>query len=166
MFAFIVKEVVGISPEVVGRISLVTLLVGIPGSIIGGWAADKYGHRRVFVVSGFALAASGLLWLNLREGMVLWFTSTASLISFLYTVNFACLLALTGDITPFALSSTVYQMYMSFIWIGNIPVSVLIGYLVTTNLPLCLVLMSLFTVLMSVVGAFIKPFEVGKASKT
>lgn len=166
MFAFIVKGVVGISPEIVGRISLATLLVGIPGSIIGGWAADKYGHRRVFVVSGVALAASGLLWLNLREGMALWFTATASLISFLYTVNFACLLALTGDITPLALSSTVYQMYMSFIWIGNVPVSVLVGYLLITNLPLCLALMSFFTVLMSVTGSFIKPFEVGKASKT
>jgi len=86
--------------------------------------------------------------------------------SFLYTVNFASLLALMGDITPFALSSTVFQMYMSFIWIGNVPVSVLIGYLLTTNLPLSLALMSFFTVLMTVVGGFIKPFEVGKATKT
>ena len=166
MFAFIVKEVVGISPEVVGKISLATLLAGIPGSVIGGWAADKYGHRRLFIISGVAFAASGLLWINLREGMVLWFTATASLMSFLYTVNFASLLALMGDITPFALSSTVFQMYMSFIWIGNVPVSVLIGYLLTTNLPLSLAIMSFFTVLMTVVGGFIKPFEVGKATKT
>ncbi len=71
-----------------------------------------------------------------------------------------------GDITPFALSSTVYQMYMSFIWIGNIPVSVLFGYLITVNLPLCLGIMIFFTVVMSVVSRYIQPFEVGKAIKT
>ena len=78
----------------------------------------------------------------------------------------ASLLALMGDITPLALSSTVYQMYMSFVWIGNIPVSVVVGYLLTFNLPLCLGLMIFFTLSMSVFANWIKPFEVAKAAKT
>jgi MFS family permease len=166
MFAFIVKEIVGVSPELVGRISLVTLLAGIPASLLGGWASDKWGHRKIFIASSLAMAASGLLWVGLREGMVLWFAASATLISFVYTINLASLLALMGDITPFALSSTVFQMYMSFIWIGNIPVSVLFGYLLTVNLPLCLGIMIFFTVVMSVVSRYIQPFEVGKATKT
>ena len=71
-----------------------------------------------------------------------------------------------GDITPLALSSTVYQMYMSFIWIGNIPVSVVVGYLLTVNLRLCLGLMIFFTLSMSLFAKWITPFEVAKAAKT
>jgi MFS family permease len=166
MFAFIVREIVGVSPEVVGRISLITLLSGVPASFIGGWASDRWGHKRVLVVSSLLLGASGLLWLNLREGMVIWFIFSAAIIGFFYTINLASLLALMGDITPLALSSTVYQMYMSFIWIGNIPVSVVVGYLLTINLPLCLGLMIFFTFSMAVVGRWIKPFEVAKATST
>ena len=166
MFAFIVREIVGVSPEVVGRISLITLLSGVPASFIGGWASDRWGHKRVLVASSLLLGASGLLWLNLREGMVPWFIFSAAIIGFFYTINLASLLALMGDITPLALSSTVYQMYMSFIWIGNIPVSVVVGYLLTINLPLCLGLMIFFTLSMAVVGRWIKPFEVAKATST
>jgi len=166
MFVFIAREVVGISPELIGRISLVALLCGIPGAIIAGWAADKWGHKRLFVFSGVALAISGILWMSLREGEVMWFISTAMLLSFLSTFNMACQLALMGDITPLALSSTVFQMYMSFTWIANIPMSVLIAFLLRDNLPLCLAFMSFFTVLTTFVGAFIKPFEAAKAVKT
>jgi hypothetical protein len=97
---------------------------------------------------------------------VIWFIFSAAIIGFFYTINLASLLALMGDITPLALSSTVYQMYMSFIWIGNIPVSVVVGYLLTINLPLCLGLMIFFTFSMAVVGRWIKPFEVAKATST
>lgn len=166
MFTFIVKEVVEASPELVGTISLLTLLGGVPGSIVAGWAADKWGHKKMFVVSGLGFAFSGLLWINLQRGAVLWFTSTAVLMSFLNTFNLACLLALMGDITPLALSSTVFQMYMSFIWIGNVPMSLFIGYYITSNFPLCLAAMFCCTILMSVIGGLIKPFEAGKAVKT
>jgi len=166
MFAFIVKEIVGVSPELVGRISLVTLLSGIPASFIGGWASDRWGHKRVFIASSLAMGASGLLWLNLKAGMVLWFIASATVIGFFYTINLASLLALMGDITPLALSSTVYQMYMSFAWIGNIPMSVVVGYLLTINLPLCLGIMIFFSVLIAVIARWIKPFEVGKAAST
>ena len=107
-----------------------------------------------------------LLWLNLREGMVLWFIVSATIIGFFYTINLASLLALMGDITPLALSSTVYQMYMSFVWIGNIPVSLVVGYLLTIDLSLCLGLMIFFTLSMAVVSRWIKPFEVAKATST
>lgn len=166
MFAFILKEIVGVSPELVGRISLVTLLSGFPASIIGGWASDKWGHKKVLVASSLALGASGLLWINLEEGLIYWFTVSAIIINFFYTINLASLLALMADITPLALSSTVFQMYMSFIWIGNIPVSVIVGYLLSTNLQLCLTFMIFFTVLMAVIARWIEPYEIGKATVT
>lgn len=166
MFAFILKEIVGVSPDLVGRISLITLLSGFPASFIGGWASDKWGHKRVLIVSSLALGASGLLWINLKEGLVYWFTVSAIILNFFYTINLASLLALMGDITPLALSSTVYQMYMSFIWIGNIPVSVIVGYLISVNLQLCIALMIFFTVLMAVIARGIEPYEIGKATIT
>jgi MFS family permease len=166
MFTFILQEVVDASPELVGHISLVALLGGVPGSLLAGWAADKWGHKKMFVVSGAATAVAGLLWIPLQEGMVLYFTATAVVLSLLHTFNLACLLALMGDITPLALASTVFQMYMSFLWIGNVPMSILVGYLITRNLPLCLAFMSGCTVLVSVTGGLIKPFEAGKADKT
>jgi MFS family permease len=166
MFAFILKEIVGVSPDLVGRISLITLLSGFPASILGGWASDKWGHKRVLIASSLALGASGLLWINLKEGLVYWFTVSAIILNFFYTINLASLLALMGDITPLALSSTVYQMYMSFIWIGNIPVSVIVGYLISVNLQLCIALMIFFTLLMAVIARGIEPYEIGKATIT
>jgi hypothetical protein len=118
------------------------------------------------VASSLVLGASGLLWINLKEGLVYWFTVSAIIINFFYTINFASLLALVADITPLALSSTVFQMYMSFIWIGNIPVSVIVGYLLSTKLQLCLTLMIFFTVLMAIIGRRIEPYEIGKATNT
>jgi MFS family permease len=133
---------------------------------LGGWASDKWGHKRVLIASSLALGASGLLWINLKEGLVYWFTVSAIILNFFYTINLASLLALMGDITPLALSSTVYQMYMSFIWIGNIPVSVIVGYLISVNLQLCIALMIFFTLLMAVIARGIEPYEIGKATIT
>jgi hypothetical protein len=55
---------------------------------------------------------------------------------------------------------------MSFVWIGNIPVSIVVGYLISTNLQLCLALMIFFTVLMAIIARRIEPFEIGKATVT
>lgn len=43
MFSLVMNEIIwGFTPEKAGFISVVVLLSGIPASVVGGWAADKW----------------------------------------------------------------------------------------------------------------------------
>lgn len=117
------------------------------------------------MVATAAFAGAGFLWTFIRPGAVLWFVVVAMLSSFLERFWTGTVFALMADATPLALSSTVYQMYMSFSWIGNIPSSVLIGYLLGLGLPFTAFVMSCLTVVVLVLGLFIRPYGAGKASR-
>jgi hypothetical protein len=97
--------------------------------------------------------------------MVTQFIILAMLTNFIQRLNAGGRMALMGDATPLALSATVFQMYMSFSWIGNVPASVIIGSLLPTNLPLLMALLSSLSILPLFLVRFIKPYEVGKAVK-
>jgi MFS family permease len=166
MFSIIMNEVVGIfSPEQAARISLIVLLIGLPSSLIGGWAADKWGHKRTYIITGFVFAIFGFLWMTLRAGMVIWFICLASLTNFIQRLSAGGRSGLLGDSTPLALSGTVFQMYMSFSWIGNVPASIMIGALLPVNIPLLMAVLSSFSFIPLILVRFIKPYEIGKAVK-
>lgn len=165
MFSLILNEVIAnITPTMAGNIAMITLLAGIPASIIGSWAADKWGHRRLYWISGSVLMASGYLWMTLERGMITWFVILAILSNFLERINAGGRMALMGDATPLALSATVFQMYMSFSWIGNIPASLIIGTLLPWNIPLLFAVLASFMILPLVLSRYLTPYEAGKAS--
>jgi MFS family permease len=165
MFSLILSEVItNITPTMAGNIAMITLLAGIPASVIGSWAADKWGHRRLYWISGIVLMASGYLWMTLERGMVTWFVVLAILSNFLERINAGGRMALMGDATPLALSATVFQMYMSFSWIGNIPASLIIGILLPWNIPLLFAMLASFMIVPLVLSRYLTPYEAGKAS--
>ncbi|UCH37637.1 MAG: MFS transporter [Candidatus Bathyarchaeota archaeon] len=165
MFTLIMNEIVGnFTPEQAGTVALVVLLAGIPSSLIGGWAADRFGHKRVYFITGVAFAVAGFLWISLRPGMVMWFIFLAMLTNFLQRLNAGGRMALMGDSTPLALSGTVFQMYMSFSWIGNVPASIIIGLLLPVNVPLLMGTLAIFTFIPLLLARFLTPYEVGKAT--
>jgi MFS family permease len=129
MFSFTLRELVGGNVSFIGSIGLAATLSGLPGSLLGGRLSDEYGHKRTFILATLAYAASGLLWMTLSPGGVTWFIVVAIISSFFERFWIGTVFALMADATPLAMSSTVYQMYMSWSWIGNIPASLLIGYL-------------------------------------
>ena len=164
MFSLVMNEVVGgFTPAKAGQIAVVTLLSGIPASIVGGWAADKWGHRRLYTVSGVALMLSGYLWMTLQRGMTAWFVALAILSNFIERVNHGGRMALMADATPLALSATVFQMYMSFSWIGNIPAAIIIGTLLPRNIPLLFAVLSSLTLIPLFLVRYLKPYEAAKA---
>jgi MFS family permease len=164
MFSLIINQIVGIlTPEKAGNIAMITLISGIPASVIGGWAADKWGHRKLFWLSGFALITTGYLWMTLKKGMVAWFIILAIISNFVERINSGGRMALMADATPLALSATVFQMYMSFSWIGNIPASMIIGVLLPVNIPLLFAILSSFALVPMILVRFLKPYDVGKA---
>ena len=165
MFVFTVREVVSAHPGIVGTLGLAATLAGLPGSILGGSSADRWGHKRMFVVSSLAFAGAGMLWTTLSQGAVAWFLVVAMISSFLERFWSGIIYALMADATPLALSSTVYQMYMSFSWIGNIPASILIGFLLGFNLTFTALTMSALTGVVLLLGVLIRPYEAGKATK-
>lgn len=164
MFSFTIREVVGGDVGLVSKLGLAATMAGLPGSLIGGNAADRFGHKKTFIAVSAAFAASGLLWTTLRPGAVTWFIAVAMISSFMERFWTGTVFALMADATPLALSSTVYQMYMSFSWIGNIPASILIGYLLEYSLSTTALVTSALIVVTLILGYFIKPYEAGKAS--
>jgi len=166
MFSLAMNEIVGgFTPETAGYISVVVLLAGIPASVVGGWSADKWGHKRIYWISGFAMMAAGYLWMTLKPGMVVWFVALAILSNFLERINSGGRMALMADSTPLALSATVFQMYMSFSWVGNIPASIIIGYLLPRNIPLLFGVLTSFTLIPLFLVRYLTPYEAGKAAE-
>jgi MFS family permease len=164
MFSLIMREIVGgFTPEKAGFISVVVLLAGIPASIVGGWAADKWGHKRLYFISGIGVMVTGYMWMTLKPGMVTWFVVLAIMSNFVERINSGGRMALMGDSTPLALSATVFQMYMSFSWVGNIPASIIVGYLLPRNLPLLFAVLSSFTLVPLFLVRYLKPYEAAKA---
>ncbi len=164
MFTLIMNEIVGgFTPTKAGNIAVVTLLAGIPASIIGGWAADRWGHKRLYWMTGIVMMASGFLWMTLQRGMTTWFIVLAIISNFIERINSGGRMALMGDATPLALSATVFQMYMSFSWVGNVPSSIIIGILLPRNIPLLFAVLSSFTLIPLLLVRYLNPYEAGKA---
>jgi len=164
MFSLIMNEIVGgFTPTTAGNIAVVTLLAGIPASIVGGWAADKWGHKRVYTLTGVVMMLSGYLWMTLKPGMTTWFVILAVISNFIERVNSGGRMALMADSTPLALSATVFQMYMSFSWVGNIPASIIIGYLLPKNIPLLFAVLSSLTLVPLLLVRYLEPYEAAKA---
>jgi MFS family permease len=164
MFSLVMNEIVGgFTPEKAGMISVIVLLAGIPASIVGGWAADKWGHKRLYRLSAVGVMLTGYMWMTLKPGMITWFVILAILSNFVERISSGGRMALMGDATPLALSATVFQMYMSFSWVGNIPASIIIGYLLPRNIPLLFALLSSFTLIPLYLVRYLKPYEAAKA---
>ncbi len=164
MFTLIMNEIVGgFTPTTAGNIAVVTLLAGIPASIVGGYAADRWGHRRVYTLTGVVMMLSGYLWMTLKPGMTAWFVALAVLSNFIERVNSGGRYALMADATPLALSATVFQMYMSFSWVGNIPASIIVGYLLPRNIPLLFAVLSSLTLVPLLLVRYLEPYEAAKA---
>ncbi len=164
MFSLVMNEIVGgFTPAKAGYIATVTLLSGVPASFVGGWAADKWGHRRIYLASGIVMMASGYLWMTLQRGMTAWLVVLAIVSNFIERINKGGRMALMGDATPLALSATVFQMYMSFSWVGNIPASIIVGLLLPRNIPLLFAVLSSFTIVPLFLVRYLKPYEAAKA---
>lgn len=164
MFSFTIREVVGADVSLVSTLGLAATLAGLPGSLLGGNTADRFGHKKTFIAASLVFAGSGLLWTTLRPGAVTWFIMVAMMSSFMERFWTGTVFALMADATPLALSSTVYQMYMSFSWIGNIPASILIGYLLEFSLTTTALVTSSLIIVTLIIGYFLQPYEAGKAS--
>lgn len=106
---------------------------------------------------------TGYMWMTLKPRMIAWFVGLAILSNFVERINAGGRMALMGDSTPLALSATVFQMYMSFAWIGNIPTSIIIGYLLPRNIPLLFAVLSSFTLVPLFLVRYLKPYEAAKA---
>jgi len=156
MFTLIAREVIGVSPESIAKFSLVALLAGVPGALIGGWAADKWGHRRMFIIAHGIFAIVGILWATLKFGMYSWFATVAIISGFMENFRSGSNMGVMADMTPIGLTSTVSQMYSSFVWIGGIIASAIVGILLPKSLVLCIVVVSLLSGISLLAVQFVK----------
>ncbi len=166
MFAIALREAVSADVALVSTLGLAATVAGLAGSLIGGGFADRYGHKRAFMMATAVFAGSGLLWITLSPGAALvWTVAVVMASSFMERFWTGTVFAIMADATPLAMSSTVYQMYMSWSWIGNIPASILIGYLLGISLTSTVLVLSSASVVVLLLGLYVKPYEAGKASR-
>jgi len=166
MFAIALREAISADVALVSTLGLAATVAGLAGSLIGGGFADRYGHKRAFMMATAVFAGSGLLWVTLSPGAAtFWVVAVVMASSFMERFWTGTVFAIMADATPLAMSSTVYQMYMSWSWIGNIPASILIGYLLGIGLRTTVLALSSVSVVVLLLGLYVKPYEAGKASK-
>jgi MFS family permease len=166
MFAIALREAITADVALVSTLGLAATVAGLAGSLIGGGFADRYGHKRAFMMATAVFAGSGLLWVTLSPGSALvWTLAVVMASSFMERFWTGTVFAIMADATPLAMSSTVYQMYMSWSWIGNIPASILIGYLLGIGLRTTVLALSSVSVVVLLLGLYVKPYEAGKASR-
>jgi MFS family permease len=166
MFTIAVREAIHADVALVSTLGLAATVAGLAGSLIGGSFADKYGHKKAFLMATAVFAGAGLLWVTLSPGTaIVWIVVVVMISSFMERFWTGTVFAIMADATPLAMSSTVYQMYMSWSWIGNIPASILIGYLLGIGLRTTVLALSSVSVVVLLLGLYIKPYEAGKASK-
>jgi len=135
MFSIAMREAIHADVALVSTLGLAATVAGLAGSLIGGSFADKYGHKKAFLMATVVFAGAGLLWVTLSPGAATaWIVVVVMVSSFMERFWTGTVFAIMADATPLAMSSTVYQMYMSWSWIGNIPASILIGYLLGIGL--------------------------------
>jgi len=164
MFSFTVREILGADISLVSTLGLVATIAGLPGSWVGGNFSDKYGHKKAFILASIAFTITGFLWSTIKPGAVTWFIIVAMISAFFERFWTSTTFAIMADSTPLAMSSTVFQMYMSWSWIGNIPSSVMIGYLLGFGLRTTALVTSSLMIVPLLLGTLIQPFEAGKAS--
>lgn len=166
MFTIAVREAIHADVALVSTLGLAATVAGLAGSLIGGSFADKYGHKKAFLMATVVFTGAGLLWVTLSPGTaIVWIVVVVMISSFMERFWTGTVFAIMADATPLAMSSTVYQMYMSWSWIGNIPASILIGYLLGIGLRTTVLALSSVSVVVLLLGLYIKPYEAGKASK-
>jgi len=166
MFSIAVREAIHADVALVSTLGLAATVAGLAGSLIGGSFADKYGHKKAFLMATVVFTGAGLLWVTLSPSTAtVWIVVVLMISSFMERFWTGTVFAIMADATPLAMSSTVYQMYMSWSWIGNIPASILIGYLLGIGLRTTVLALSSVSVLVLLLGLYIKPYEAGKASK-
>ncbi len=166
MFAIALREAISADVALVSTLGLAATVAGLAGSLIGGGFADRYGHKKAFLMATVVFAGAGLLWVTLSPGSALvWTVAVVMASSFMERFWTGTVFAIMADATPLAMSSTVYQMYMSWSWIGNIPASILIGYLLGIGLRTTVLALSSVSVVVLLLGLYVKPYEAGKASK-
>jgi len=166
MFTIAVREAIHADVALVSTLGLAATVAGLAGSLIGGSFADKYGHKKAFLMATVVFAGAGLLWVTLSPGTaIVWIVVVVMISSFMERFWTGTVFAIMADATPLAMSSTVYQMYMSWSWIGNIPASILIGYLLGIGLRTTVLALSSVSVVVLLLGLYIKPYAAGKASK-
>lgn len=166
MFTIAIREAIHADVALVSTLGLAATVAGLAGSLIGGSFADKYGHKKAFLIATVVFTGAGLLWVTLSpSAATAWIVVVLMISSFMERFWTGTVFAIMADATPLAMSSTVYQMYMSWSWIGNIPASILIGYLLGIGLRTTVLALSSVSVLVLLLGLYVKPYEAGKASK-
>jgi MFS family permease len=162
---------IGISPrtfsDVIGgiQIGLIATVMASIGSLSGGWAADRWGHKRMFLIFRFVNAVIGLLWIFVSGGMVGLFIAIVMIANILGSFGTGGMMGILSDVTPLGLASTVFQMYMSLAHVAKIITAIIISILLPQSLQMTMIVLSLLSLLSLIPAFYIKPYEAGKADK-
>ena len=110
------------------------LLFGLGGSVVGGWLADKLGHKRMVAI---AAAALGLVWIGFAAGSEWWPDGDFILVYFcaqelLTGTLSAALFALLMGVSWPVVAASQFTAYMALINLGRTLGSKLAGPLTET----------------------------------
>jgi predicted MFS family arabinose efflux permease len=111
----------------VGIVSAIGILIGVPGSYVGGYLADKVGRIKILA---YALVLSIFLYIVLIFIDTLWILIPYFILIFIGAFITASLLALYMDITNPRIGATQFSLFTGIANIGYIGGSIISGTLI------------------------------------
>ena len=127
---FVLKKIVG-AAGLIGQIGAVNRGAVIVGSLLGGFVADRIGHKKTYII---AAPIMGLLigaWIFAAPGAVSLVFLLAVIMGFVEGFYISSLFAIMGDMCPPYLPGTNYQVFMSAGHIGALIMLFLWSFLLT-----------------------------------
>jgi FSR family fosmidomycin resistance protein-like MFS transporter len=132
------------------------LLVGsVPGPLVAGWLADRYGHRPVLVATYLLGAASLAMFVLVGDRMPLVWVAIGFMSAFVYEES-SLLQALLADVARPAIRDVAFATYFTLMFIIGAAWLALLGWLIgalgnDTGFPVAFMIMSASFVLAGIV---------------
>ncbi|MFD7549392.1 nitrate/nitrite transporter [Streptomyces sp. NPDC059816] len=115
-----------------GLLGAVFALAGIPGSLLGGYVADRLKNYRLIMVVPFLAMSAALFLVPVRSAPLLWFLS--ALIGFVFLFSFPAWLCVPAEISRVDAEhiGTAIGLMLTFAAIGGFALPIAFGEIVPT----------------------------------
>lgn len=162
---FVLKNILG-AAALIGVIGAIDRGAVIVGSLVGGYAADKFGHKKVYLIVAPLMGITIGSWVFVKPGLTSLLYILAVAMGLLEGFNVSSLFGILGDMVPPYLPGTNYQVFMSAGHIGAIIMLFLWSYLLTYySWTLGIIAIAVLGIIQLIPIYFLKPYAEAKAIK-
>ena len=162
---FVLKKIVG-AAGLIGLIGAVNRGAVIIGSLLGGYTADRIGHKKTYIIAAPIMGLCIGMWVFAAPGAVNLVFVLATVMGIVEGFYISGLFAIFGDMCPPYLPGTNYQVFMSAGHIGALIMLFIWSFLLTSySWTVGIIAIAVIGIINVIPIYFLKPYAEAKAIK-